>query len=75
MGPWVNSHLSPKASGAPMNSKSKQGLLNLEQTSPFADHGAPIAIWGPGEEPMGPPEQVGPLKLESTESFGENGGP
>ena len=27
-GPWVNNQLSPRASGAPKNFKSRQGLLN-----------------------------------------------
>ena len=36
----------------------------------------PLELDGaPGEEPMGPLEEVGPLKQESMEQFGDNGGP
>ena len=36
----------------------------------------PLELDGvPGEEPMGPLEQVGPLKQESAGPFGDNWGP
>ena len=37
--------------------------------------GPPELNGAPGEELMGPLEQVGPLKQESTGTFGDNGGP